>query len=253
MEYLLKEDRFHCPPDHYEVCPLQFLQIISDRSKTKSSYQYGQELSLRFLAPQIPGVIYAQFYSGLKRRGKKDNGFLGKINGEFICLTAAILCHALCCWVSGSFVDDVNFTRSSSQGTDKKRPLETGDHQADGKTGLLERQLQTWGNTPELFQTRIIGRIKRSVEERIAKDGKTRVERTDGYSNNLDALHREFGIDPEGAGSQYVDVGRGQTPRGYSHRGSQREEEQDPFTGLIDLALVYVHANSEDQVEHEDG
>jgi len=59
--------------------------------------------------------------------------------------------------VSGSFVDHVNFTRSSSQGTDKKRPLETGDHQADGKTGLLERQLQTWDNTPEVFQMWIIG------------------------------------------------------------------------------------------------
>ena len=184
---------------------------------TKSSYQYGQELSLRFLAPQIPGVIYAQFYSGLKRRGKKDNGFLGKINGEFICLTAAILCHALRCWVSGSFVDDVNFTRSSSQGTDKKRPLETGDHQADRKTGLLEHQLQTWGNTPKVFQTRIIWRIKRALEERIAKDGKTRLERTDRYSNNLDVLRQEFGIDPEEAGSQYVDAGCGRTQRGYSH------------------------------------
>ena len=58
---------------------------------------------------------------------------------------------------------------------------------------------------------RIIGRIKTALEERIAKDGKTHVERTDGYSNNLDALRREFGIDPEGAGSQYVDAGRGRT------------------------------------------
>ena len=71
-----------------------FLQIISDCSKTKSSYQYGQELSLRFLAPQIPGVIYAQFYCGLKRRGKKDNEFLEKINGKCIYLAAAILYHS---------------------------------------------------------------------------------------------------------------------------------------------------------------
>src|SRR5437879_958049 len=56
VEYLLKEDWIHCPPDHYEVCPLQFLRIISDRSKTKSSYQYGQELSLSFLAHQILGL-----------------------------------------------------------------------------------------------------------------------------------------------------------------------------------------------------
>jgi len=85
------------------------------------------------------------------------------------------------------------------------------------------------------------------LEERIAKDGKTRVERTDGYSNNLDALRREFGIDPEGAGSQGFDVGRARTRRGHSQRGLQREEE-DPFAGLIDPALL-VHANPEDQVD----
>ena len=45
--------------------------------------------------------------------------------------------------------------------------------------------------------------MKRSLEERIGKDGKTHVERTDGYSNNLDALRWEFGIDSKGTGSQY--------------------------------------------------
>ena len=43
-------------------------------------------MSIRFLAPQIPGVIFAQCYSGPKRKGMTDEGFLDKIDGPFICL-----------------------------------------------------------------------------------------------------------------------------------------------------------------------
>jgi len=45
-----------------------------------------------------------------------DEGFLGKIDGSFICLTAAILCHSLRCWQTGNFINNVAFTRASSKG-----------------------------------------------------------------------------------------------------------------------------------------
>ena len=64
-----------------------------------------------------------------------DDGFLEKINGQFLCLSADILCHALRCWQTGKFVDDVNFTRSSSQGKDKSDPLETSDGPLTEKQG----------------------------------------------------------------------------------------------------------------------
>jgi len=65
----------------------------------KKSIQYGgQAVSLRFLAPQIPSVILAQFYSSPKRRGMTDARFLGKIDSPFICLTAARLCHSRRSW-----------------------------------------------------------------------------------------------------------------------------------------------------------
>jgi len=68
----------------------------------KKSIEYGgQAVSLRFLAPQIPSVIFAQFYSSPKRRGMTDVRLLGKIDGPFICLTAAMLCHLLRCWRTG--------------------------------------------------------------------------------------------------------------------------------------------------------
>ena len=59
-----------------------------------------------------------QFYSGTKRKGSLDDGFLGKINGPFLCLSIAMLCHALQCWQSGSYIDDISFMRSNSRGKD---------------------------------------------------------------------------------------------------------------------------------------
>jgi len=45
-----------------------------------------------------------------------DEGFLDKIDGPFICLTAAILCHSLRCWRTGICIDSVAFTRATSRG-----------------------------------------------------------------------------------------------------------------------------------------
>jgi len=45
-----------------------------------------------------------------------DVGFLDKIEGPFICLTAAILCHSLRCWRTGICIDNMAFTRATSGG-----------------------------------------------------------------------------------------------------------------------------------------
>jgi len=45
-----------------------------------------------------------------------DEQFLGKIDGLFICLTAAILCHSLRCWRTGNFMENVAFTGACSKG-----------------------------------------------------------------------------------------------------------------------------------------
>ena len=70
-------------------------------------------------------------------------------------------------------------------------------------TGLFKRQLDTWDKSKG-FQTRIIGRIREKLEERIARERNTGVERTMGYSDNLKALRQEFGIGPEEADSQFI-------------------------------------------------
>ena len=95
-----------------------------------------------------------------------DKGFLGKIDGPFICLTAAILCHSLRCWRSEDFIDNVPFTRANCGGKmnsaylwfakvygslgaqtsgDFRKPevLNAGNGSADEKTGLRQCQIQT--------------------------------------------------------------------------------------------------------------
>jgi len=45
-----------------------------------------------------------------------DEGFLDKIDGPFIRLTAAILGHSLPCWRTGICIDNLVFTRGTSGG-----------------------------------------------------------------------------------------------------------------------------------------
>jgi len=49
-----------------------------------------------------------------------DEGFLDKIDGPFICLTAPILCYSLQCWRTGICIDNVAFTRATSGGKKNK-------------------------------------------------------------------------------------------------------------------------------------
>jgi len=62
-----------------------------------------------------------------------DEGFLYKIDGPFICLTAAILWHSLRSWRTGNFINNVAFTRASSKGTTNNADL--GFSEVSGSRG----------------------------------------------------------------------------------------------------------------------
>ena len=70
-------------------------------------------------------------------------------------------------------------------------------------TGMFKRQLDTWDKSRG-FQTRLIVRIREKLEEKIARERNTGVERTMGYSDNLEALRQEFGMGPKEADSQFI-------------------------------------------------
>ena len=148
-----------------------------------------------------------------------DEGFLGRIDSPFIGLTAAIKCHSLRCWRTGNFIDHVPFMQANCGGKmnsadfwfskvcgslraeasayfRKLEVLNAGNGLANEKTGLLERQIETWNGTEKVLRDHMIQWIRGTLEGRIARVRGKQVERTAGYSNDEEALRREFGMGP---------------------------------------------------------
>ena len=65
---------------------------------------------------------------------------------------------------------------------------------ANEKTLLLKRQIETWNGTEKVWQDHMIMRINGTLEARIARERGKQVKRTAGYSNDEEALRRDFGI-----------------------------------------------------------
>ena len=78
----------------------------------------------------------------------------------------------------------------------KPQVLNVGNGSANEKTGLLERQIQTWNGTEKVWRDQMIQRIRGTLEARIARERGKQVERTTGYSNDEKALRWEFGMGP---------------------------------------------------------
>ena len=62
-----------------------------------------QQVTNRFLAPQIPDAIWGKYFKGRKMRGIAEPDFLGRIYGTMVCLTCAILCNTLRAWQTGIY------------------------------------------------------------------------------------------------------------------------------------------------------
>jgi len=75
-----------------------------------------QKIPNRFLAPQIPEAIWGKYFEGRRMRGIIDPAFLGRINGTMICLTCAIICHALRAWQTGVYKDQGDFKPEAARG-----------------------------------------------------------------------------------------------------------------------------------------
>jgi hypothetical protein len=68
------------------------------------------------MAPQIVTIIYGKYFAGVRMRGTMDTDFDDKINGNFLCLISAILCHTLRAWQTGTYVEPRDFKRETSLG-----------------------------------------------------------------------------------------------------------------------------------------
>lgn len=121
---------------------------------------------------------------------------------------------------------------------------------SNGKTGLLERQKQTWDDTRDVWRGRIIERIKATLEGKIAKERGKHVERTAGYSNDEEALRREFGSDPTLEESEAAG-GLAARGRGQGQREPQRDQGANP-RAPADAALFREPEDAPSQVEETD-
>ena len=93
-------------------------------------------------------------------------------------------------------------------------------------------------------------RIRTTLEARIAKEWRKRVERTRGYDNDEDALRREFGSDPEPDESE---VAGGPTDTG--RRYGQREQQRDRGVNLgawVSAVPLREPTDTQSQVEETD-
>ena len=86
----------------------------------------------------------------------------------------------------------------------KPQVLNAGNGSANEKTGLLERQIQTSNGTEKVLRDHVIQRIRGTLEARIARERGKHVERTARYSNDEEALRREFGIGPGPDGLEWA-------------------------------------------------
>jgi len=74
----------------------------------------------------------------------------------------------------------------------KPHVLNAGNGSAYEKTGLLEHQIETWNGSEKVWEDHMIQRIRGTLEARIVRERGKQVERTAGYSNDEEALRREF-------------------------------------------------------------
>jgi len=77
-----------------------------------------------------------------------DARLLGKIDGPFICLTAAMLRHSLRCWRTGIFIDKVVFTRSNAGGK-----IHRADLWFSGVSGSLLAKASGYSRKPQVLET----------------------------------------------------------------------------------------------------
>ncbi|KAI5847416.1 hypothetical protein DFP73DRAFT_593258 [Morchella snyderi] len=85
VEYLLKNDRFLSPAQHYET------------------------YRLRFLAPEIIDILYYKYFDGVRMRGVKDPEFLERITPTVIFLISTAIWHGIRAWSTGTYVKPDHF------------------------------------------------------------------------------------------------------------------------------------------------
>ena len=98
-------------------------------------------------------------------------------------------------------------------------------------TGISKRQLDTWDKSKG-FQTRLIRGIREKLQEKIARERNPGVERTMGYSDNLEALRQKFGMG-SGGGRLPIHSISGRRSGGYKWAGQLGGPGPAALNGIV--------------------
>jgi len=81
-----------------------------------------QQITNRFLVPQVSEAIWGKYFKGKKMFGIAEPDFLGRINGIMVCFTCATLCHTLREWQIGVHLETCDFKPKAVAGEPDPKP-----------------------------------------------------------------------------------------------------------------------------------
>ena len=144
---------------------------------------------MRFLAPQIADAIYLKYFDGIKMQGMVDPGFLERINGTMICLTCAMLFHALRALQTGIYKKPPDFKHdvvggkvSESSSVLSRTKIANGSRKTQD---LFARQKNTWRGFEKAMQDLFILNLRQTIIQRLEKQHSVRQERREGFTDDV--------------------------------------------------------------------
>ncbi|KAI5838660.1 hypothetical protein DFP73DRAFT_530749 [Morchella snyderi] len=210
-EYLLKNDRFLSPAQHYERAPgANVLTAPENAQKAIANAANRYETyRLRFLAPEIIDILYYKYFDGVRMRGVKDPEFLERITPTFICLISTAIWHGIRALSTGTYVKPDHF-QAQNENVVKTR----------------NRMSNTWKGRSRRNQEATLEVIKDNLREKIREKKGITIEviPEDGFSEDDKALTTDlaaFRNARKAPPSTLVN------PSGSDNGGSQEEPVQD--------------------------
>ncbi|KAI5846451.1 hypothetical protein DFP73DRAFT_525947 [Morchella snyderi] len=168
VEYLLKNNRFLNPAQHYERAPKNAQTALENAANRYKTYR------LRFLAPEIIDILYYKYFDGVRMRGVKDPEFLERITPTFICLILTAIWHGIRAWSTGTYVKPDHFLFQNESVV-----IET-----------FNRMSNTWKGRSRQNQEATLEVIKDNLREKIREKKGITIELIpeDGFSEDDEAL-----------------------------------------------------------------
>ncbi|KAI5837498.1 hypothetical protein DFP73DRAFT_601070 [Morchella snyderi] len=249
-EYLLKNDRFLSPTQHYEStrecsestrCQrpdgTRNTQGAPDNAQTalvnaaNSYWTYR----LRFLTPKIIDILYYKYFDGVRMQAVKDPELLERMTPTFICLISTAIWHGIQAWSTGIYVKPDYF-----------------QSQNENVVKTFNRMSNTWKGRSKQNQEATLEVIKDNLREKIREKNGITIEviPEDGFSEEDEALAADLAAFPnarKAPPSALVD------PYSSHNGGSHKEVVHAQLQGIEAEEEGEENEEEQEEGDHEGG